>query len=142
MKTPFLAVSEATITRRFPTNSARISEKAMIREDATGWHCGGEMYLRIMYDLSWPMSSASLLWSSKADARLASTMLERRLSKFLRCPALRASNSSLITSTTVSHWTDIGSTHRAISLVGQKKIEFASHEPNVRNLDAWSLQRE
>ena len=96
------------------------------------------MYLRIIYDLSWPMSSASLSWSSKADARLASTMMKDGC--LLSMPALRASNSSIITSITVSHWTDIRGTHRSISLdIGQKKIEFASHEPNVRNLDARNL---
>ena len=107
MKTPFLTVSEATITRRFPTNSARISEKAMIREGATGWYCGGEMYLRIMYDLSWPMSSASLLWSSKADARLASTMLIVQVSPI---PCFARVKFFLNNAYYCSHWTDIGST--------------------------------
>ena len=110
----------------------------MIREDATGWRRGREMYLRIIYDLSWPMSSTSLSWSSKADARLASTMMKDGCP--LSMPAWRVSNSSIITSITISHWIDIGGTHRSISLdVSQKKIEFASHKPNVRNLDVGNL---
>jgi len=110
----------------------------MIREDVTGWHRGRDVYLRIIYDLSWPMSSASLSWSSNADARLASTMMKDGCP--FAMPAMRASNLSIITSITVSHRTDIGGTHRSDSLdVGQKKIEFATHKSNVWNLDARNL---
>ena len=111
----------------------------MIREDATGWRRGREMYLRIIYDLSWPMSSASLSWSSKAGVCLPSTRMMKDGFP-ISIPAWHASHSSIIKSIPVSHWTDIGGTHRSISFdVGQKKIEFASHEPNVRNLDARNL---
>lgn len=109
----------------------------MIREDAKRWRRGREIYLRIINDLSWPMSSASLSWSSNGDARLAWTMMKDGYP--FSMPALRVSNSSIITSIAVSHGTDIEGTHRSISLnVGQKKIEFA-YEPNLWNLDARNL---
>lgn len=78
------------------------------------------MYLRIIYDLTWPISSASLSWFSKADAHLASTMMKEGC--HFSIPAWRASYSSITTSIAVSHCKDIGGIHRFISFdIGQKK---------------------